>query len=92
MKRLAPLPRDAFPELQDTLGTYKGLLGYVPNSVLIMQRKPKLARAFTALTAAEGSAERMEIDIMASRLRDEYRAAVEAVLQPPDPGKPEAPG
>lgn len=39
MKRLAPLPRDANPELQDTLGTYKNYPGYVPNSVLIMQHR-----------------------------------------------------
>lgn len=48
--RLAPLPLS--PELSDLAPNYAKSLGFVPNSVLIMQRKPKLVRAFTALTAA----------------------------------------
>ena len=50
MPRLAPLPLS--PELSDLAQLFGKSLGFVPNSVLIMQRKPKLARAFTALTAA----------------------------------------
>ena len=50
MPRLAPLPLS--PELNDLAQLFGKTLGFVPNSVLIMQRKPKLARAFTALTAA----------------------------------------
>lgn len=48
--RLAPLPLS--PELSDLAPNYAKSLGFVPNSVLIMQRRPKLVRAFTALTAA----------------------------------------
>ena len=48
--RLAPLPLS--PELGDLATNFGRSLGFVPNSVLIMQRRPKLARAFTALTAA----------------------------------------
>jgi alkylhydroperoxidase family enzyme len=48
--RLAPLPLSA--ELSDLAPNFAKSLGFVPNSVLIMQRKPKLVRAFTALTAA----------------------------------------
>jgi alkylhydroperoxidase family enzyme len=48
--RLAPLP--LAPELGDLATGYAKSLGFVPNSVLIMQRRPKLVRAFTALTAA----------------------------------------
>lgn len=48
--RLAPLPLAA--ELADLAPNFAKSLGFVPNSVLIMQRKPKIARAFTALTAA----------------------------------------
>jgi len=48
--RLAP--RALSPELNDLAELFGKSLGFVPNSVLIMQRKPKLARAFTALTAA----------------------------------------
>ncbi len=50
--RLAPLPVDAVPELKETFQTYHKTLGFIPNSALIMQRKPKLVKAFTALTAA----------------------------------------
>ena len=50
MSRLAPHPLS--PELNDLAQLFGKTLGFVPNSVLIMQRKPKLARAFTALTAA----------------------------------------
>ena len=38
MSRLAPLPMDAHPELKDAFATYVRTLGFVPNSVLIMQR------------------------------------------------------
>lgn len=37
LARVRPLSADANPELAETLQTYQGLLGYVPNSVLIMQ-------------------------------------------------------
>ena len=50
--RLAPLPVDANPELKEAFQTFSKSLGFVPNSALIMQRKPKLARAFTQLSAA----------------------------------------
>jgi len=67
MERLAPLPRDAHPELQDTLGTYKTYLGYVPNSVLIMQRKPKLIRALAQMASAVWDKE-SEVDLGFKRL------------------------
>lgn len=50
--RLAPLPLDAVPELKDAFRTYVKILGFVPNSVLIMQRKPKLVQALSQLAAA----------------------------------------
>jgi uncharacterized peroxidase-related enzyme len=50
--RLAPLPAENAPELKDQFATMKRNLGFVPNSILIMQRKPKLAKAFAQLTAA----------------------------------------
>lgn len=50
--RLAPLPQDAVPELQGAFQTYIRTLGFVPNSVLIMQRKPKLVQALAQLAAA----------------------------------------
>ncbi len=52
MSRVEPLPADASPDLKDTLQTYKNYLGYVPNSVLIMQHRPKLVKALAQLAAA----------------------------------------
>ena len=39
--RIAPLPQETTPELAGAFQTYVKVLGFVPNSVLIMQRKPK---------------------------------------------------
>ena len=50
--RLAPLPADHTPELQESLQVYVKSLGFVPNSALIMQRKPKLVRALAQLASA----------------------------------------
>ena len=52
MARLKPLPEDANPELADTLQVYKRFMGYVPNSALIMQRRPKLVKALAQMAAA----------------------------------------
>ena len=60
--RLAPLPPQHTPELKDQFAAMQRNLGFVPNSILIMQRKPKLAKAFAQMTAAvwdpEGEVER----------------------------------
>ena len=50
--RLAPLPADHTPELQDSLQVYVKSLGFIPNSALIMQRKPKLVKALAQLASA----------------------------------------
>lgn len=50
--RLAPLPIDHVPELKESFDRSVRNLGFVPNSLLIMQRKPKLVEAFTQLSAA----------------------------------------
>jgi uncharacterized peroxidase-related enzyme len=47
--RLAPLPADRNPELKEIFEGAKKRMGFVPNSMLIMQRKPKLVKAFAAL-------------------------------------------
>ena len=52
MPRLAPLPVGAAPDLDDAFRIYVRSLGFVPNSVLIMQRKPRLVRALAQLAAA----------------------------------------
>lgn len=52
MSRISPLP----PQDDDILGpafdTYRRSLGFVPNSVLIMQRRPKMVAALAQLAAS----------------------------------------
>jgi alkylhydroperoxidase family enzyme len=50
--RLGPLPSGHSPELADQFASFLKTLGFVPNSVLTMQRKPALVRAFVAMQAA----------------------------------------
>jgi uncharacterized peroxidase-related enzyme len=50
--RLAPLPLDHNPDLKDAFADSVKSLGFVPNSMLIMQRKPKLVKAFSQLSQA----------------------------------------
>lgn len=50
--RIAPLPPEHAPQLHEQFEAMKRNLGFVPNSVLIMQRVPKLAKALAQLTAA----------------------------------------
>ena len=52
MPRLAPLSVDTTPELDAAFEIYRQALGFVPNSVLIMQRRPKLVKALAGLAAA----------------------------------------
>ena len=52
MPRLNPLPPETTPELKDHFDFFLGTLGFTPNSVLTMQRKPKLVQAFAQLNAA----------------------------------------
>jgi uncharacterized peroxidase-related enzyme len=50
MARLPPLPRDAAPELDDDFAFFERTLGFVPNSLLTMARRPALARGLIALS------------------------------------------
>src|SRR6185503_8259958 len=50
--RLDPLPPEHSPELKAEFDSFLKSLGFVPNSVLTMQRKPKLVRAFVAMQGA----------------------------------------
>jgi uncharacterized peroxidase-related enzyme len=49
---LPPLPADHTPELKPFFDFFLTTLGFVPNSVLTMQRKPRLVQAFVQLNAA----------------------------------------
>ena len=50
--RLAPLPPDYCTELKDVFESTAKSMGFVPNSMLIMQRKPKLVKAIRQLSVA----------------------------------------
>jgi uncharacterized peroxidase-related enzyme len=50
--RLAPLPSDHDPELAEYFKTLAKRNGYLPNSQLTMQRRPKLLKAYAQLSAA----------------------------------------
>jgi uncharacterized peroxidase-related enzyme len=52
MPRLEPLPPSHTPDLKPHFDFFLTTLGFTPNSVLTMQRKPKLVRAFAQLNAA----------------------------------------
>lgn len=50
--RLDPLPPEHSPALKEEFDSFFKTLGFVPNSVLTMQRKPKLAKAFVQMQRA----------------------------------------
>lgn len=50
MPLLDPLPADLHPELADRFATFERILGFVPNSLLTMQRVPEIVIGFEALT------------------------------------------
>ncbi len=52
MPRLQPLPPETTPELKAYFDFFLGTLGFTPNSVLTMQRKPRLVQAFAQLNGA----------------------------------------
>jgi len=53
MTRVTPLRREDHPDLDEKFFTpYERTRGYVPNSNLVMARRPKLLAAFRALNAA----------------------------------------
>ncbi len=65
--RLAPLAPEVTPELRESFELYRRALGFVPNSVLIMQRRPKVVRALAQLAAAVWDPESM-VDVGFKRL------------------------
>lgn len=73
MAHLSPLPRDANPELVERFNHYQETRGFVPNSILTMQRRPNIAKAFMALNQAvlyEGSVSeelKMLVSLIASQ-------------------------
>ena len=52
MAHLKPLPSDTHPELQEHFKVFEEILGFVPNSLLTMQRRPEIVKGFSGLTKA----------------------------------------
>jgi hypothetical protein len=52
MSRLTALPPGSVPELNDIFEQYRASGQFIPNSQLILQRKPKIVRALRALHGA----------------------------------------
>jgi uncharacterized peroxidase-related enzyme len=49
---LAPLPPEHTPGLREQFEVARKRMGFIPNSVLIMQRNPKMVNGFTQMSAA----------------------------------------
>lgn len=67
MSRLAPLSMDHSPELAERFAFFERTLGFVPNSLLTMQRRPKLVEALVQMSAAVYDPEG-EVDLGFKRL------------------------
>lgn len=52
MSHMKPLPADTTPELQVDFAIFEKILGFIPNSLLTMQRRPKMVKGFAELTKA----------------------------------------
>ncbi len=52
MAHIDPLPEDETPELAEDFALFEEILGFVPNSLLTMQRKPEIVEGFHDLTDA----------------------------------------
>ena len=50
MAHMKPLPAETTPELQADFDIFDRILGFVPNSLLTMQRRPKMVKGFGELT------------------------------------------
>ena len=49
---MSPLPASTNPDLADDFAIFEKILGFVPNSLLTMQRRPDIVRGFGVLTKA----------------------------------------
>jgi alkylhydroperoxidase family enzyme len=52
MAHLLPLPPETTPELKDDFAIFERILGFIPNSLLTMQRMPAMVKGFGELTKA----------------------------------------
>jgi alkylhydroperoxidase family enzyme len=61
------LPPETTPELKEQFDATQKRMGFVPNSMLIMQRDPKLTRAFAQMSGAIWSPD-SKVDVKLKRL------------------------
>ncbi|GLS82400.1 carboxymuconolactone decarboxylase family protein [Paraferrimonas haliotis] len=52
MAHLKPLPASTTPELESDFAIFTEILGFIPNSLLTMQRRPEIVKGFGVLTKA----------------------------------------
>lgn len=52
MAHLKPLDKNLHPDLADDFAIFEDILGFVPNSLLTMQRRPEIVKGFGVLTKA----------------------------------------
>jgi alkylhydroperoxidase family enzyme len=52
MAHLPPLPPETTPELREDFAIFERILGFIPNSLLTMQRMPAMVKGFGELTKA----------------------------------------
>jgi uncharacterized peroxidase-related enzyme len=52
MARVQPLPREEVPELEDSFGPVEQRMGFLPNSLLTMARRPAILHAVSSLAQA----------------------------------------
>lgn len=67
MAFLEPLDKELHPELADDFAIFEEILGFVPNSLLTMQRRPEIVKGFGVLTKAVMSADG-DVDLGFKRL------------------------
>lgn len=67
MAHLKPLPKETSPELAADFAIFEQILGFVPNSLLTMQRRPQMVKGFGVLTQAVMSAD-SKVDLGFKRL------------------------
>ncbi|WP_026376502.1 carboxymuconolactone decarboxylase family protein [Aestuariibacter salexigens] len=67
MAHMSPLPATTSPQLADDFAIFERILGFVPNSLLTMQRRPEIVKGFGVLTKAVMSPDG-EVDLGFKRL------------------------
>ena len=66
--RIKPLAADANPDLKDSMQAYLHHLGYVPNSPLVLARRPKIVKALAQMASAVWDKETSEVKLGFKRL------------------------